>query len=123
VAGSPLYFVTGVSLFEEAELWKSDGTLAGTVLVKDIKPRPMIRPLGGSFELTNVNGTLFFANNGTNGVELWKSDGTDPGTVLVMDIFPGPASSNVNQLTNVNGTLFFTADNGTNGVELWKLIN
>ena len=46
------------------ELWKSDGTAAGTVLVKDIYPGT-----SGSYPtryLTNVNGTLFFAaNDGT----------------------------------------------------------
>src|SRR3989442_1709640 len=39
------------------ELWKSDGTTAGTVLVKDIYP-------GANYsfadDLVNVNGTLFF---------------------------------------------------------------
>src|SRR5438309_6535137 len=56
------------------ELWKSDGTSSGTVLVRDIRP-------GGASSnptsLVNVNGTLFFvANNGISGPELWKSDGT-----------------------------------------------
>ena len=63
------------------ELWKSDGTTAGTVLVKDIWPG-----LGSSSprELTNVNGTLFFsAREFSNNFELWKSDGTAAGTVLV----------------------------------------
>ena len=56
------------------ELWKSDGTAAGTVLVKDINPG-----LGGSkiSEPTDVGGVLFFsATNGVSGEELWKSDGT-----------------------------------------------
>jgi ELWxxDGT repeat protein len=63
------------------ELWRSDGTEAGTVRVKDI--------LAGSNSsdprsLTNVAGTLFFsANDGTSGDELWKSDGTEAGTVRV----------------------------------------
>ena len=69
------------------ELWKSDGTAAGTVMVKDIDPGA-----SGSFpaHLTNVNGTLYFAaNDGTHGEELWKSDGTAAGTVMVKDIVPG----------------------------------
>ena len=52
--------------------------------------------------------------------ELWKSDGTAAGTVLVKDINPGSASSEPSNLTNVNGTLFFTADDGAHGIELWK---
>ena len=107
-----------------AELWKSDGTQAGTARVKNIFPG------GGSSDprnLTNVNGTLFFtARDTTTGVELWKSDGTEAGTVRVQDIRPGtssygsPYSSSPGSLTNVNGTLFFTANDGTTGVELWK---
>jgi ELWxxDGT repeat protein len=97
------------------ELWKSDGTAAGTVRVKDIFPGS-----SGSqpSELTVVNGTLFF-NAWNNGYKLWKSDGTAAGTTLVKDILPG-GSSNPRDLTNLNGTLIFTADDGTNGVELWK---
>jgi ELWxxDGT repeat protein len=100
------------------ELWKSDGTSTGTVLVKDIQPG-----MYGSYpaELTNVNGTLFFAaGNGTNGRELWKSDGTSSGTVMVKDIRPGTASSSPRYLTNVKGTLFFVAYHDTYAWELWK---
>ena len=90
-----------------SELWKSDGTAAGTVLVKDINPSSSY-VLDPSF-LTNVNGTLFFtANDGTHGTELWKSDGTTAGTVIVKDIDTGSANSNPSYLTNVNGTVFFT---------------
>jgi ELWxxDGT repeat protein len=99
------------------ELWKSDGTDAGTVLVKDINSFDNSSPR----YLTNVNGTLFFrANNVTNGDELWKSDGTDAGTVLVKDILSGASGSFPTYLTNVNGMLFFRATNGTTGQELWK---
>src|SRR5919204_406364 len=78
------------------ELWKSDGTAAGTTLVRDIKSSPSLRYPESSFpyELTNVNGTLFFrADDGISGVELWKSDGTTAGTTLVKDINPGVSGS------------------------------
>jgi ELWxxDGT repeat protein len=55
-----------------------------------------------------------------NGNELWKSDGTAAGSVMVADIRPGSGSSNPSILTNVGGTLFFTADDGLHGSELWK---
>ena len=61
----------------------------------------------------------FSANNGT-GQELWRSDGTTDGTFLVKDILPGSLSSGITNLTNVNGTLYFSAGDFVNGLELWK---
>jgi ELWxxDGT repeat protein len=108
------------------ELWRSNGTSAGTRLVREIRPG-----LLGSEprELTSVGNTLFFtANDGKTGRELWKSDGTSKGTTLVANIanpvvngtsYPGD-SSNPSGLTAVGNTLFFTADGGDKGVGLWK---
>ncbi len=99
------------------ELWKTDGTAAGTVLVKDVRAGASS---GNPYVLTNINGTLFFrANDGTSGIELWKSDGTTAGTVLVKDVRPGVGSS-LPVPVNVNGTVFFSANDGTTGIELWK---
>ncbi|MCU0530421.1 MAG: hypothetical protein MUD04_13290, partial [Cyanobium sp. Prado107] len=102
-----------------SELWRSDGTSAGTVRVADINP-------GGGFSsptnLTAVGNTLFFtANDGSSGYELWRSNGTAAGTVRVADINPGVGSSSPNNLTAVGNTLFFTADDGSSGSELWSL--
>jgi ELWxxDGT repeat protein len=104
-----------------AELWKSDGTEAGTVLVKDINPGS-----DHSFprHLTSVGGRLFFAaDDGVHGHELWTSDGTAAGTKLVKDIVPGSGRSPETaplDLTNINGTLFFTANDSIHGRSLWK---
>ncbi|MGB0378589.1 MAG: ELWxxDGT repeat protein, partial [Poseidonia sp.] len=101
------------------ELWKSDGTASGTVMVKDIKS-------GGNGDsapshLTVVGNTLFFfAGDGINGGELWKSDGTASGTVMVKDINSGSTGSTPRQLTTVGSTLYFSAWDSTNGRELWK---
>jgi ELWxxDGT repeat protein len=100
------------------ELWASNGTAAGTLLVLDINPGT-----GGSNPklLTNVNGTLFFqANDGTHGVELWESNGTAAGTFLVKDTYPGSNGGYPTYLTNMNGTLFFSANDSTHGAELWR---
>jgi ELWxxDGT repeat protein len=118
-----LYFrakngTNGKQFTNGAELWKSDGTPAGTVMVKDINPGVND---SNPYHFTNINGTLYFgAKNGTNGHELWKSDGTPAGTVMVKDIRPGINSSDPAYLTNVNGTLYFFTNYGTNGHELWK---
>jgi ELWxxDGT repeat protein len=51
------------------EIWKSDGTAEGTMMLKDINPGA-----NGSFpgQFTTVNGTLFFtADDGVHGAEFW----------------------------------------------------
>src|SRR5687768_7203610 len=118
LVGSTLYFsgfVNGLG----SELFKSDGTAAGTVLVKDIFPG---WASSNPAWLTNVNGTVFFIA----GAQLWKTDGTAEGTVLVKDgfqsggdIFTGGFRA-PEQLLNVNGTIFFRAYDSVNGIELWK---
>ena len=115
--GDTLFFTATTAT---GEMWKSDGTRAGTVLVKDID-RGRLRY--GPDDLTAVGDTLFFtADDGIHGEELWKSDGTRAGTVLVKDIRPGDYASTASglDLTAVGDTLFFTADDGTHGSELWK---
>ncbi len=66
------------------ELWRSDGTEAGTVLVKDVHPGE-----SGAIasELVKAGGTLFFfADDGAHGFSLWASDGTAAGTRLVAGV-------------------------------------
>jgi ELWxxDGT repeat protein len=98
------------------ELWKSNGTAAGTVLVADIKPGT-----GSSYpaHITDVAGTAFFTVNLGQAFQLWESNGTSAGTFLVKDIHPG-GNASPTFLTNVNGTLFFSVNDGTHGAELWE---
>src|SRR5262249_42694337 len=112
-----LFFLTHNSA-DRSILWKSDGTTAGTV---------PIRQFFTDFQrnLVNVNGTLFFrASDGVHGYELWKSDGTIPGTVMVKDIVQGNNRFAYSEypygLTNINGTLYFRENDGFDGAELWR---
>lgn len=120
VINSTLYFIASDGIHGH-ELWKTDGTDLGTVMVKDIYPNSgsgVFFPRPRSF--VRVGSTLFFAaNDNVHGFELWKSDGTEEGTVLVMDIFPGASSSDPFGMWNVNGFLFFRANDGVHGEELW----
>ena len=106
------------------ELWKSNGTAATTVLVKDINPGPASGFSVFEQPMVNVGGLLYFrADNGSAGIELWKSDGTAAGTVLVTDIFPGGGGSFPSSLTSVNGTLYFAASDPVYGRELWRVVD
>ena len=129
-----LYFAAGPenavgSLAIGRELWRSDGTVEGTWMVKDIYSAS-----GSSSpsEFTVFDGALYFAATSANDSatlpggfplnrELWKTDGTAEGTVLVADINPGDPGSHPRHLTAIGDSLYFTADNGATGNEPWVL--
>lgn len=121
---------SGVMMFiarnatDGVELWQSDGSVAGTNMVKDIYPGS-----NPSYPLIyhEYNGEIFFrANNGTNGYELWKSDGTLAGTQMVVDTWPGssnavPLTTNGFVIAEAGGLMVMPLSNGTtaNGTELY----
>ena len=114
--GNEVYFA-GNDGVHGVELWKSDGTSAGTVMVADINAGA-----GSSnpADLTNVEGELYFsANDGVHGTELWKSDGTAAGTSMAADINPGAGSSNPANITALDNLVYFSANDGTHGNGLW----
>ena len=82
------FFFTAGTVDEGVELWVSDGTLANTVMVKNIGPGDANGVQPSSYAYTS-NYFYFPANDGVNGNELWKSDGTGPGTSMVANINPG----------------------------------
>jgi ELWxxDGT repeat protein len=120
--GSTLYFKGVENNAYSYELWKSDGTQDGTVMVKDINPGNV----ASDPELfTNVNGTLYFiATESSTGRQLWKSNGTEGGTVLAANVSPGTSDSTPANFTNAGGTVFFSASDGSgtsqHGNELWQ---
>ncbi|RUO94389.1 HYR domain-containing protein [Corallococcus sp. AB018] len=116
VIGNRLYF-EGPKPSGGRALWRSDGTAAGTVRIKDITSRGADNRLG---VFTNVHGTLFFTAQDRSLVALWKSDGTAEGTVEV-SLFPASREEDRPQsLTVVGNLLFFTRRTGAGVRELWK---
>ncbi len=121
VLGDYLYFV-GNDLgpaFTDWELWRTDGTEAGTTLVKNINPTSNSLPEG----FLSVGSSLYFtAWDGVHGEELWKTNGTEAGTIMVKNINPneGFVSSGPRRLTKWNNQVYFSADDGVFGYELWK---
>lgn len=123
--GNTLFFSANTS-DNGVELWKTDGTSGGTVMVKDIYP-------GSNGSNPNhfwvVGNRLFFtANDGVVGRELWVTDGTEAGTILLADIRPGISSAfqdffltlDFRDFCVFQDQLFFRAYTSTDGLELYK---
>lgn len=100
------------------ELWKSDGTAGGTVMVKDINPSGNSSP--ANF-VTLGSYAYFTANDGTNGGALWRTDGTTAGTTLVKDVNTTSTTSQsfIFEMTAIGSKLYFRGNDGTNGEEPW----
>ena len=126
VLGSTLLFTADDHAAFGRELWKSDGTEAGTVLVKDIHPGPSTSTSPFPLPMVVLGARVHFAaTDGTHGFELWTSDGTTAGTAMVIDLNPGQASALALSLLTpgamraFGGILLFAADDGVSGIEPW----
>jgi len=117
ILGSSLIFQANDPGVTGTELWTSDGTAAGTALLKDINTGP---PSSSPFNFVSITTKLVFsADDGTNGKEPWVTDGTLAGTSMLANINPG-GSSNPFIVGTVNGkAIFWATDDGTAGRELW----
>ena len=134
------FIFTAKTATEGTELWTSDGTAGGTVLLKDINPgpgssSPRLLPvinysglINGAATLdfdnlfdrtTLFNGSIFLiADDGTNGQQLWKTDGTPGGTSMVKNI--GGTNGGVSgSYFYTNSGLYFDANDVTHGDEPW----
>ncbi|MCW7462139.1 fibronectin type III domain-containing protein [Leptospira limi] len=117
--GNMIFFTNNSPTYGK-EVWKTDGSIAGTSIVKDANPG-----------VANHDPYIFFSN-GTNlfyggrsaaeGIELWKSDGTASGTNLLFDIYPGSSNGMAGGIWTkpvlMGGINYFTANNGQ--IELWR---
>jgi ELWxxDGT repeat protein len=102
----------------DVELWKTDGTVPGTVRVKDVWPGTTA---SNPRSLAAYDGRLYFsAADPVAGFEMWSTDGTEGGTARVTDLRPGNSGSAPRFLGEVAGRLYFTANDGTRGTELWS---
>lgn len=121
-----------------SELWQSNGTPTGTVLLKSFSPTtPGTAPaifipfnidfVNQTFNETLFQGNKFFfaAGTSTQGTELWSSDGTVAGTKIVEDINPGVPdgidfSVGDGSYLYTSSQFFFGANDATHGSELWQ---
>lgn len=100
------FTIVGTSLFFEGEtstqagIWKTDGTIAGTLLVANREAN----------ELASVNDHLYFSN----AEGLWRTDGTPGSATLVL-------ARSIRELIGSNGSLFFYGcDSYGFNCGLWK---
>lgn len=99
------------------ELWQSDGTKAGTHLLKDIDPGSRSSDAG---KFTVSGPWIYFtAQTIKNGREIWRTDGTAKGTRLVIETARGSGSTLPEELTADNGNLFFLGGQQSLGGDLW----
>jgi ELWxxDGT repeat protein len=114
------------------ELFRTDGTAAGTYRVKDINPGE--EPSIPTDFIRYAQRVFFSANDGVHGTELWRTNGSEDSTVQVIDLNPGPAASfpqypilarfrpstQTDDRDDAATTMVFQADDGTHGVELFR---
>ena len=100
-----------------SEIWRTDGTAAGTYQVKDLG-----QDYGLASTFMSFNNNIYFITiSSTYGDYIWKSDGTNVGTAPLKQI-----STTFNQdnlypyYAATNSELYFVANDGVSGKELWK---
>jgi ELWxxDGT repeat protein len=116
----PLFYFVANDGTHGDEVWRTDGTPAGTFLLKDVCPGAC------SFfprALTGSNGLLFFlAADPLQGPGLWKSDGTPEGTSLVKGDLNGRQDLGefmAPTMADAGGNLLFTVLSSDGVLELW----
>src|SRR5262249_54028363 len=90
------------------ELWQSDGTAAGTRLVRDISQSRAGDSLPSDFGAVGER-LWFTADDGANGREPWLSDGTAAGTRQVADLVAGSSASSPASFVEFQEQTFFVA--------------
>jgi ELWxxDGT repeat protein len=105
------------------ELWKTDGTENGTVLLADLNADSTT--LGAKFNPLSVNyaflnGRFYFQGITFNeGHELWSTNGTTAGTAIVADATPGYNIGLIRQMGIYGNKLIFNASSNQFYEKLW----
>jgi ELWxxDGT repeat protein len=105
--GNTLYYTNAF-----AQLWKTDGTSQGTVMMKDFFSIKSI---------TNVEGKAFIlAETSAGGLELWRTNAS--GAVVRIKTIRTSAAIHAmyNPTTTRGHILYFVANDGIHGNEIWE---
>ncbi len=113
VMNNEIYFYTG-----QNEIWRSNGTAAGTVAIKDL-PHPV-----QSFnkQIISANGKVYFIYADIqHGPEIWCYDRNKNTSFLLKDILPGNLKNYPPMgLTSINDTVYFIAYSNIHKYQVWR---
>ncbi|ACN17838.1 conserved hypothetical protein [Desulforapulum autotrophicum HRM2] len=104
-------------------LWTSDGTAAGTKIVKDMVAGTRLDQI--SSRLFTLDNQIFYSaatNNGDNDNALWKSDGTEGGTDKLLDIYgwsPFGDGGEITDMVPMGSHLYFQGTDQNYNDSLW----
>src|SRR5262249_29951388 len=112
--GALAYFwKTDLPTATRAELWKTDGTAAGTALVGTFA--------GIQYDKLAPFGTrLAFLAYDAAGIGLWVTDGTASGTSRLQVVAPASLNVVLPRPQVLGNRLYYAANDATSGTELWS---
>lgn len=113
------FFVANVDSDNMGELWKSDGTEVGTMLVKKIRPNSYQNSYTQNLIASPDGKELIFSADNGNGIALWKSDGTGTGTIIIKTFYT-TAQHQMSTFINFKGATYFWAKSASGFRALWK---
>mgnify|MGYP002013133287 FL=1 len=119
--GQYLIFAAQENYNSPTSLWKSDGTMAGTIEIIQID---LNKDYGYTMQFLEVNDKFYFqgADKTLNGIEIWETNGIPENTALTVDINhrrssnPIPAYSD-RFITPLNDKSVMFAKDGLHGAE------
>ncbi len=105
------------------EVWRTDGTSAGTIRLTNLPIQPGDSAIRGLAAFRDR--AYFFADDGIHGMELWATDGTVEATHLVSDLEPGKASSFISfnpepEMVVAGSHLYFMASTKSSGRQIYR---
>ena len=120
VLGNYAVFVSGNNPAVGFELWRTDGTVAGTSLVKDMQPGSGSGMLGGALSIAPLNATtaLLVGDSGA-GEQVWRTSGT-AATTTVVSTFAASPSPDIELLASTGTGRVLLAATTASGRDLWS---